>query len=148
MATKWNNTADGGVQNVLEDILATVEQVQQEQEGEKESPVRLIWIGRRPGRAFRAAAGFLAFVLALSLMLGTLVQTVGRMARQEDVDQWWKGDWQETAIFRETVADYLETFLTFGAGGELQWWVTRGWVEPDTGTGSSRLSTSLGTITP
>ena len=70
MATKWNNTADGGVQDVLEDILATVEQVQQEQEGEKEPPVRLIWIGSRPSRAFRAAAGFLAFVLALSLMLG------------------------------------------------------------------------------
>ena len=135
MATKWNNTADGGVQDVLEDILATVEQVQQEQEGEKEPPVRLIWIGSRPSRAFRAAAGFLAFVLALSLMLGALVQTVGRLARQEDVDQWWKGDWQETAIFRETVADYLENFLTYAAGGELQWWGTRGWVEPDTGTG-------------
>ena len=57
MATKWNNTADGGVQDALEDILATVEQVQQEQEGEKESPVRLIWIGSRP-RGGLAAAGF------------------------------------------------------------------------------------------
>ena len=124
MATKWNNTADGGVQDALEDILATVEQVQQEQEGEKESPVRLIWIGSRPSRAFRAAAGFLAFVLALSLMLGALVQTVGRLARQEDVDQWWKGDWQETPAFRQEVAWQLRDFLAMATGSDLDWWGT------------------------
>ena len=78
--------------------------------------------GKRGGGRVRAAAAFLAFFLGASLTLGSLGAGLGRLAWERDNDGWWKGDWQETQVFRDTVSDYLEDFLTLGAGGHLDWW--------------------------
>lgn len=138
MATKWNNTTDAGVEG-LSGLLAALEQETGPGEG-KEPPVRLVWIGWKPGRTARAAAGFLAFFLGLSLILSSLCQTAGRLAYQADPEGWNQNDWQATAAFRATVADYLESFLIFGAGGELQWWsdVVVEEIEPEPGEWSGR----------
>ncbi len=73
-------------------------------------------------RTLRAAAAFLAFFLGVSLTVGSLGGLAGRWAWERDTDQWWRGDWQETSSFRWAVSNYLEEFLTLGAGGTLDWY--------------------------
>lgn len=75
----------------------------------------------------RAAAGFLAFVLGVSLVLGSLGGAVGRLSMQRGSGEWWKSDWQETDVFRAEVSAYLREFLTLAAGKELNWY--NGWYE-------------------
>lgn len=73
-------------------------------------------------RKSRAWAGFLAFVLGISLTLTGALSLVGRVSTSYG-RQWMadsaQGDYQNTARFRSYVADYLETFLAMGSGGPL-----------------------------
>ncbi len=78
----------------------------------------------RPAGRLRAAAAFLAFFLGVSLTVGSLGAAAGRFAWQRDQVGWWNQDWQETGSFRWAVSGYLESFLTLGAGGPLEWYDT------------------------
>lgn len=72
----------------------------------------------------RAAVAALALFLGGSLILGSVSGALGRWALGQDPNEWWRADFQQTPAFRRAVEDYLESFLTLGAGGELQWYVT------------------------
>ena len=96
----------------------------------------------------RAAAGFLAFVLGVSLVLGSLGGAVGRLSMQRGSGEWWKSDWQETDVFRAEVSAYLREFLTLAAGKELNWY--NGWYETGVWEGAvifqEAIATDWGTI--
>lgn len=77
---------------------------------------------RRKGPGLRAVIAALALFLGLSLTLGSLSTAAGHFSAGTDPDGWWQEDFQQTPAFREAVADYLERFLTLGAGGELSWY--------------------------
>lgn len=106
MDTKWNNTTE----------LAETAPLKKE---------------RKQHPKFRAGAAFLAFLLGVSLTLGSLGGAVGRVALGYDNDQWWTEDWQETPAFRAQISRYLNRFLTLGVGDELNWddWTARYAVE-------------------
>ena len=72
----------------------------------------------------RAALAALALFLGVSLTLGSVSGALGRWALGQDPQKWWRADFQQTPAFRRAVEDYLESFLTLGAGGELRWYVT------------------------
>ena len=71
----------------------------------------------------RAWAGLFALLLGFALVAGSLLSGLGQWIAGSDLE-WWKGDWQETQTFSQTVSDYLRDFLTLGAGGELTWYET------------------------
>lgn len=96
MDTKWNNTTE----------LAETAPLKRE---------------RKQHPKLRAGAAFLAFLLGVSLTLGSLGGAVGRVALGYDNDQWWMEDWQETPAFRAQISRYLNRFLTLGVGHELNW---------------------------
>lgn len=83
--------------------------------------------GKTCGR-LRAAAGLLALVLGVSLVLGSLGQTAGRLAGGVDSGSfgsgWRSTDWQETPAFRQEVAQRLRAFLAMATGSDLEWWDT------------------------
>lgn len=83
--------------------------------------------GKTCGR-LRAAAGLAALVLGVSLVLGSLGQTAGRLASGVDSGSfgsgWWSTDWQETPAFRQEVAQRLRAFLAMATGSDLEWWDT------------------------
>lgn len=89
------------------------------------------------GRRFKAAAGFLAFFLGLSLVLSSLGAMAGRLAWERGAVEWWKDDWQETEAFRAETAAYLREFLTLAAGGRLDWYDTEVVREAVSGTAAS-----------
>lgn len=93
MDTKWNNTVDSA-----------------------EPPKKRNWRG-----SLRAGAAFLAFLLGISLTLGSLGAALERSALQRDYDNWWEKDWQDTPAFRREAVRYLKSFLTLGVGHELHW---------------------------
>lgn len=76
----------------------------------------------------RAAAGLAALVLGVSLVLGSLGQTAGRLASGVDSGSfgsgWRSTDWQETPAFRQEVAQRLRAFLAMATGSDLEWWDT------------------------
>lgn len=76
----------------------------------------------------RAAAGLAALVLGVSLVLGSLGQTAGRLASGVDSgsfgSEWRSTDWQETPAFRQEVAQRLRAFLAMATGSDLEWWDT------------------------
>ena len=115
MDTKWNST-DKGPEEALEQFAA--DQVLDAD--------RVIQVNKTPGRwrPVKAVAGFLAFFLGISLVLGSLGAAAGRWAWERGGGEWWKGDWQETDAFRSEVAAYLKEFLTLAAGGDLDWYTT------------------------
>lgn len=76
----------------------------------------------KKGARFRAVVAALAFFLGLSLMIGSVSVAIGRWADGEDGNEWYKRDWRDTANFRSAVTDYVQSFLTLGAGGELEWY--------------------------
>ncbi len=76
----------------------------------------------RPGGRVRRVLAFLAFFLGVSLTVGSLGAVAGRLAWQRDTEGLWSRDWQETPAFRGRVSGYLESFLTLGAGGPLEWY--------------------------
>lgn len=118
MDTKWNST-DSAAEPVT-GFLAGQVQAAEEERTYFDSPQK------HTGR-LRAAAGFLAFVLGVSLVLGSLGAAVGRLSMQRGSGEWWKSDWQETEAFRAEVSAYLREFLTLAAGKELNWY--DGWYE-------------------
>ena len=124
MDTKWNST---GPDDGLEQMVA--DQVQEALAGAKDAPgvVKLRVPGKTAGK-LRAAAGLLALVLGVSLMLGSLGQTAGRLASGADGASfgtgWWSADWQETPAFRREISQRLRAFLVMATGGELDWWDT------------------------
>ena len=124
MDTKWNST---GPDDGLEQMVA--DQVQEALAGAKDAPgvVKLRVPGKTAGK-LRAPAGLLALVLGVSLMLGSLGQTAGRLASGADGASfgtgWWSADWQETPAFRREISQRLRAFLVMATGGELDWWDT------------------------
>ena len=103
------------------------DQVQEALAGAEDAPgvVKLRVPGKTAGK-LRAAAGLLALVLGVSLMLGSLGQTAGRLASGADGASfgtgWWSADWQETPAFRREISQRLRAFLVMATGGELDWW--------------------------
>ncbi len=95
--------------------------------------------GKTCGR-LRAAAGLAALVLGVSLVLGSLGQTAGRLASGVDSGSfgsgWWSTDWQETPAFRQEVAQRLRAFLAMATGSDLEWW--------DTASGDTYVVSSAG----
>jgi len=78
-----------------------------------------------PGKTRRRAIlSFLAFFLGISLTVGSIGSAAGRWIWQGDTAAWQNSDWQETAAFRRQVSQYLESFLTLGAGHSLKWYDT------------------------
>ncbi|WP_300274978.1 HAMP domain-containing sensor histidine kinase, partial [uncultured Oscillibacter sp.] len=67
-------------------------------------------------------------VLGVSLVLGSLGQTAGRLASGVDSGSfgsgWRSTDWQETPAFRQEVAQRLRAFLAMATGSDLEWWDT------------------------
>lgn len=124
MDTKWNST---GPDDGLEQMVAG--QVQESLAGAEDAPgvVKVRVPGKTAGR-LRAAAGLLALVLGVSLVLGSLGQTAGRLASGADGASfgtgWWSADWQETPAFRRELSQRLRDFLVMATGGELDWWDT------------------------
>lgn len=124
MDTKWNST---GPDDGLEQMVAG--QVQEALAGTEDAPgvVKVRVPGKTAGR-LRAAAGLLALVLGVSLVLGSLGQTAGRLASGADGASfgtgWWSADWQETPAFRREISQRLRDFLVMATGGELDWWDT------------------------
>ena len=124
MDTKWNST---GPDDGLEQMVAG--QVQEALAGTEDAPgvVKVRVPGKTTGR-LRAAAGLLALVLGVSLVLGSLGQTAGRLASGADGASfgtgWWSADWQETPAFRREISQRLRDFLVMATGGELDWWDT------------------------
>ena len=104
-------------------------EVREALKGAKDAPgvVKLRVPGKTAGK-LRAAAGLLALVLGVSLMLGSLGQTAGRLASGADGASfgtgWWSADWQETPAFRREISQRLRAFLVMATGGELDWWDT------------------------
>ena len=124
MDTKWNST---GPDDGLEQMVAG--QVQEALAGAEDAPgvVKVRVPGKTAGRLW-AAAGLLALVLGVSLVLGSLGQTAGRLASGADGASfgtgWWSADWQETPAFRREISQRLRDFLVMATGGELDWWDT------------------------
>lgn len=74
------------------------------------------------GGMVRALCAALAFFIGMSLMLASVCDAVGRWTQNTDPVQWWKRDWRQTQAFRDVVSEQLQSLLTLGAGGELEWY--------------------------
>lgn len=104
-------------------------EVREALKGAKDAPgvVKLRVPGKTAGK-LRAAAGLLALVLGVSLVLGSLGQTAGRLAGGTDSSSfgpgWRSADWQETPAFRREMAQRLQAFLSMATGSDLDWWGT------------------------
>ena len=124
MDTKWNST---GPDEGLEQFVAG--EVREALKGAKDAPgvVKLRVPGKTAGK-LRAAVGLLALVLGVSLVLGSLGQTAGRLAGGTDSSSfgpgWRSADWQETPAFRREMAQRLQAFLSMATGSDLDWWGT------------------------
>ena len=104
-------------------------QVQEALAGAEDAPgVAKVRVSEKTAGRLRAAAGLLALVLGVSLVLGSLGQAAGRLASGTDRgffgSGWWNADWQETPAFRREVSQRLRAFLAMASGGELDWWDT------------------------
>lgn len=122
MDTKWNSTD----KNPAETPKQFVSDQVQETPGSAEPADCVIRVdsGSERTRCVKSVIAFLAFVLAISLILGSLGAVAGRMLAQRGGAEWWKSDWQETESFRAEVSDYLRQFLSLGAGERLSWYDT------------------------
>ena len=112
MDTKWNGTEpeNGGETEYF--VAAQVrETMEPEAEGEAEAAPN------RRAQAAKAAIGFLAFVIGVSLTLGSLGAMAERLVMQRGALPDWSGDWQDTQEFRDEVSTYLLEFLSLGASG-------------------------------
>ena len=136
MDTKWNST---GPDEGLEQLVAG--EVREALKGVEDAPgvAKVRVSGKTCGR-LRAAAGLAALVLGVSLVLGSLGQTAGRLASGVDSGSfgsgWWSTDWQETPAFRQEVAQRLRAFLAMATGSDLEWW--------DTASGDTYVVSSAG----
>ena len=104
-------------------------EVREALKGAEDAPgvVKLRVPGKTAGK-LRAAVGLLALVLGVSLVLGSLGQTAGRLAGGTDSSSfgpgWRSADWQETPAFRREMAQRLQAFLSMATGSDLDWWGT------------------------
>ena len=85
--------------------------------------------GRTKGGRAKALAGFLAFVLGVSLTASSLGTVGARIAWERDPSPRWEWDWQETDGFRDEVSYYLREFLTIGAGGQVDFYARSYWAD-------------------
>ena len=124
MDTKWNST---GPDEGLEQFVAG--EVREALKGAEDAPgVAKVRVSEKTCGRLRAAAGLAALVLGVSLVLGSLGQTAGRLASGVDSGSfgsgWRSTDWQETPAFRQEVAQRLRAFLAMATGSDLEWWDT------------------------
>ena len=124
MDTKWNSTSP---EEGLERLVTGT--VQEALAGAEDAPgVTKVRVPGKLSGKLRAAAGLLALVLGVSLVLGSLGQTAGRLAGGADSSSfgsgWWSADWQETPAFRREMAQRLQAFLSIATGSDLDWWGT------------------------
>ena len=124
MDTKWNSTSP---EEGLERLVTGT--VQEALAGAEDAPgVTKVRVPGKLSGKLRAAAGLLALVLGVSLVLGSLGQTAGRLAGGADREffgsGWWSADWQETPAFRREMAQRLQAFLSIATGSDLDWWGT------------------------
>jgi len=122
--TKWNST---GPDEGLEQFVAG--EVREALKGAEDAPgVAKVRVSEKTCGRLRAAAGLAALVLGVSLVLGSLGQTAGRLASGVDSGSfgsgWRSTDWQETPAFRQEVAQRLRAFLAMATGSDLEWWDT------------------------
>ena len=104
-------------------------EVREALKGAEDSPgVAKVRVSEKTCGRLRAAAGLAALVLGVSLVLGSLGQTAGRLASGVDSGSfgsgWRSTDWQETPAFRQEVAQRLRAFLAMATGSDLEWWDT------------------------
>ena len=90
--------------------------------GAEEAPGVIRVVPKKRPR-LRAWTGLLSPLLGFALTAGSLLAGLGQWVLGSD-QEWWKGDWQETAAFQYIVSGYVRDFLTLGAGGELEWYET------------------------
>ena len=90
--------------------------------GAEEAP-GVIRVAPKKRPRLRAWTGLLSLLLGFALTAGSLLAGLGQWVLGSD-QEWWKGDWQETAAFQYIVSGYVRDFLTLGAGGELEWYET------------------------
>ena len=104
-------------------------EVREALKGAEDAPgVAKVRVSEKTCGRLRAAAGLAALVLGVSLVLGSLWQTAGRLASGVDSGSfgsgWRSTDWQETPAFRQEVAQRLRAFLAMATGSDLEWWDT------------------------
>ncbi len=110
MDTKWNGTEPESGGEVGYFVAAQVRQTIEPETAEETAP-------KRRGQAAGAVIGFLAFVIGVSLTLGSLGAMAERRLMQRGAEPDWSGDWQNTQEFRDEVSSYLMEFLSLGATG-------------------------------
>ena len=110
MDTKWNGTEPESGGEVGYFVAAQVRQTIEPETAEENAP-------KRRGQAAGAVIGFLAFVIGVSLTLGSLGAMAERRLMQRGAEPDWSGDWQNTQEFRDEVSSYLMEFLSLGATG-------------------------------
>ena len=122
MDTNWNNTTGHDPGEDVEYYVAS--QIQQAL-GDGDKAPGVVTITPKAHPRLRAWTGVLALLVGFALVVGSLGGALGRWITFQD-SQWWKSDWRETSAFRREVSQYLENFLTLGAGGELSWYSVAG----------------------
>ena len=110
MDTKWNGTEPENGGEVEHFVAAQVRQTIEPETAEETAP-------KKRGQAAGAVIGFLAFVIGVSLTLGSLGAMAERRLMQRGAEPDWSGDWQNTQEFRDEVSSYLMEFLSLGATG-------------------------------
>ena len=110
MDTKWNGTEPESGGEVEYFVAAQVRQTIEPEAAEGPAP-------KKRGQTAKAAAGFLAFFLGITLVLGSLGALAERRLMQRGAEPDWSGDWQNTQEFRDEVSSYLMEFLSLGATG-------------------------------
>ena len=110
MDTKWNGTEPENGGEVEYFVAAQVRQTIEPETAEGPAP-------KKRGQTAKAAAGFLAFFLGITLVLGSLGALAERRLMQRGAEPDWSGDWQNTQEFRDEVSSYLMEFLSLGATG-------------------------------
>ena len=110
MDTKWNGTEPENGGEVEYFGAAQVRQTIEPEAAEGPAP-------KKRGQTAKAAAGFLAFFLGITLVLGSLGALAERRLMQRGAEPDWSGDWQNTQEFRDEVSSYLMEFLSLGATG-------------------------------
>jgi len=108
--TKWNGTEPENGGEVEYFVAAQVRQTIEPEAAEGPAP-------KKRGQTAKAAAGFLAFFLGITLVLGSLGALAERRLMQRGAEPDWSGDWQNTQEFRDEVSSYLMEFLSLGATG-------------------------------
>ena len=119
MDTKWNGMDKDPGEDLEYYVAARVDEALNG--AEEASGVLRVEPKRHP--RLRAWTGVVSLLLGFAFVAGSLLSGLGQWVLGSD-QEWWKGDWQETASFQYLVSGYVRDFLTLGAGGELAWYET------------------------